>query len=288
MTPTDVEIEGCVKADSLMQLLSKIKDDEIQISINESELLIKGKRFESGILFDSDIRIPIDEVAVPKKMKKLPDNFKQSAKLACLTASSALSEPLLTCVYLNNSTVESCDNDRITICNLTSNLGFTTLILAENLLKLCDDDLIEAYADESWIYFKTADNVLLATRTYNEKYLDLHQFIPEIKEGTKIIFPDNIFEILARADIFSKDVISQEKNVQIRVQKHKMKVISRNETGWFTETIDTKCKEKFDFTINLEFLTDILKITNEISLIDNSLFFETENSIHLVQLDEDE
>ena len=27
MTPTDVEIEGCVKADSLMQLLSKIKDD---------------------------------------------------------------------------------------------------------------------------------------------------------------------------------------------------------------------------------------------------------------------
>ena len=288
MSPTELELEGVVSAEPLLKLLNKITDEEITITEHETEIQIKGKKFSSGITFDSEIKLPIDDAKTPKKMKSLPKNFTLLAKLACLTASSSLHEPLLTCVHIYEDKIESCDNDRITICNLDADFKFNVIVPAKNLYDLCDADLTHIAVDDAWIHFKTSDDVYLATRLYNEKFLDVQQFIPSVEEKTVITFPDNTAEILARADIFSKDITSQEKNVQIHVQKKKMKVISRNETGWFTETIDTKCKEKFDFTINLEFLTDILKITNEISLIGNTLFFETENSIHLVQLDEEE
>ncbi len=285
MTSTDVDIEGVIEAESLLKLLYKIKDEEIKVGVNDNELQIKGKKFSSGILLDSEIRLPIDDVTIPKKMIKLKDDFTECAKQACLTAGKALSEPILTCVHIYENKIESCDNDRITICNLKQEFGFDILVPAKNLFDLCTADLTSVYVDDSWIHFKTNDGVFLSTRLFNEKFLDVQQFIPDTDVEKNIIkFPSEINDILARADTFSKDAHSQEKNVQITINKKKMEITSQNEIGWFKERILTKCTEDFSFTINIEFLLGILRTTNEIFIIDNMIYFETDNSIHLIQL----
>ncbi len=288
MTPTEVDIEGVIEAESLLKLLNKIKDDEVKISTTDNELQIKGKKFSAGILLNSEIRLPIDDITIPKKMSKLNSDFIACAKQACLTAGSSLSEPILTCVHIHKNKIESCDNDRITICSLEQSFDFDILVPAKNLFDVCSTKLADIYVDDSWIHFKTKDEVFLSTRLFNEQFLDVQQFVPNTDVEKNIItFPSEITDILARADTFSKDIHSQEKNVQIQIKNKKMEIISQNEIGWFKERILTKCEKDFTFTINIEFLLGILKTTNEISIIDGMIYFETENSIHLVRLDED-
>ena len=286
--PMKTGFTGVVEAEPLLKLLSKIKDTEITFAVTDNELQIKGKKFSSGILFKKEILIPIDEVHIPKKFKPLPSNFTQQAKLACLTAGISLHEPLLTCVHIFENKVESCDNDRITICTLDSKIDADILIPASNMLKLCDEKLSEYSVDQSWIHFKTQDGVFLSTRLFSDNYVDLQQFIPKRTKGTEITFPKTMETILDRADIFSKDATSQEKIVTLSFRNGKMTVGAKNDKGWFKEKSKSNFDEQFAFTINIEFMKDILKITNSISLVENSLYFRTENSIHLIKLDEDD
>ena len=288
MTNSELELEGAIVAEPLLKLLNKIKDDEIQVSCSDSELTIKGKKFSSGIMFDAEIKVPIDEVKLPKKMQKLPDGFSSAVRLACLTAGRSLHEPILTCVHIFNNKVESCDNERITICELETEFDFDVLVPAKPLLSLCSEKLIEVAVDDAWIHFKTDDGTILSTRLFNEKFVDLQQFIPEEIDGHEITFPKHIAEILTRADIFSKDITSQEKMISLAFNDKKMLIEAKNDKGWFKEKAVVDFKDNLAFSINLEFLQDILKITNKISVINNSLFFETENSIHLLQLDNEE
>jgi len=288
MSNTDLDIEGVVEAEPLLKLLNKVKDETIRIESEDNELKIKGKKFSAGVSFDPEIRIPIDNINTPKKLKKLSSEFTNAAKLACLTAGKSLSEPLFTCVHIHKNIIESCDNDRITICELEQSFDFDILVPADNLLEICKEKLTAIHVDDSWIYFKTDNGVILATKLYNEEYKDLHQFIPEENEGKIIEFPKQINEIINRADIFSKDTVLKEKNVKINIKKGKLTIKSQNEQGWFKETTKVDFKEDLSFSINLEFLEDILKITNQISIIDEILYFKTDKSIHIVQLEGDD
>lgn len=288
MSNTDLDIEGVVEAEPLLKLLNKVKDETIRIESEDNELKIKGKKFSAGVSFDPEIRIPIDNINTPKKLKKLSSEFTNVAKLACLTAGKSLSEPLFTCVHIHKNIIESCDNDRITICELEQSFDFDILVPADNLLEICKEKLTAIHVDDSWIYFKTDNGVILATKLYNEEYKDLHQFIPEENEGKIIEFPKQINEIINRADIFSKDTVLKEKNVKINIKKGKLTIKSQNEQGWFKETTKVDFKEDLSFSINLEFLEDILKITNQISIIDEILYFKTDKSIHIVQLEGDD
>lgn len=287
MTETELDIVGAIEADPLLKLLHKVKDDELKIEQDDKELKIKGKRFSSGIAVDTDIRIPIDEIELPSKLSKLEDDFSNAAKLACLTASTSLHEPLLTCVHIYNNKIESCDNDRITICTLEQEFDFDILVPAKNLLEICKENLTKIYADDSWIHFKTDDDVFLSTRLYNESYVDLEQFIPKDK-GKVIKFPKDTQEIIDRADIFSKDITSQEKVLYVQINNKKFQIITHNNQGWFKERAKIDFDAELYFSLNTEFLKDVLKITNEISIVENSLFFQTENSLHLIQLDNEE
>jgi len=54
----DIGITGAVIADMLLELLNKLKDEEIEVSQDDTHFKVKGKRFESGVRCDSDIRMP--------------------------------------------------------------------------------------------------------------------------------------------------------------------------------------------------------------------------------------
>lgn len=283
-----VEFDGAIDADILLKLLNKTKDDELEIEIVKDEMKIKGKKFETGIKHDPEIKLPLDDVEMPddEDFVEVPDNFSQLLKLACLTASKTLSEALLTCVHLCEDRIESCDNDRITVCHLDVDLESDVLVSARNLLEIAKEN-IEAFAfDDTWAHFKTKEDVLLSCRLYNEEYVDLSEFIPE-EEGEAIQFPEQLAEALDRADVFSKDSVSMEKIIKVSIKKKKMEIFAANESGWIKEKDKVKYSgPELSFSINIDFLRDILKMTNEISVVEDTLMIKDQQSIHLVKLDE--
>ncbi len=289
MTKSPIDIEGAVEADPLLKLLNKIKDDTIEVDIDENnEMKIKGKNFNTGIKIENEIALPVDEIEVPDEFESVPDNFSHLAKLACLTASKSLNMALLTCVHLESDKIESCDNERITICKMDREFDHDILLPAKSFSSIVKENIVGMSIDDSWAHFKTDEDVILSCRLFynkDDEYVDLEEHIPD-DEGRKITLPEEIEEIISRADIFGKDQDSGDRYAHISIKKGKLKVSAQNDSGWYKESTKVKSKETIVFSINTDFLRDILKITNQISVIDDVLMFSSDDYTHIVKLEE--
>jgi len=291
IAPSPIDIKGAVEAESLLKLLNKTNDKELKIEVKKDELRIKGKNFNTGIKLDKEIRLPIEDVKVPDEFLEVPQNFSQSCKLACLTAAKN-SNPadISTYVHFDENRIESCDNDRLTIIDTdTEDADIETLVPATNLLSIAKENIVGVATDDTWMHFKTDEDVILSSRIVNEEYVDLDEHLPDESEASLIQFPQEIKEVLNRADVFSKDSITSERNITVSIQAKKLTISAQNESGWFEETIDIDSKKSFEFTINPEFLRDVLNLSNEVYIVDDMLMFKDDNSTHLIKLDiEDE
>ena len=286
---TDLKINAAIEAQPLLSVLKKIKDDEIEIWTEDNELRIKGKKIQTGIKLETQINLPIDDIKFPEKYTKLSEDFCIACNLACLTASKSLSDPLLMGVHINKERIESCDNDRVTICTLDKSTKIDALIPAQNLLKILrstrDDAIVGIAKDDTGVHFKTKNDVMLACRLIDEKFLDVSKFIPK-EEGKLIHLPEQINEILDRADVFSKDNVSLEKLIHISLKEGKLVISSQNDSGWIRERAKTKYKgPDISFSINSDFMKDILKLSNQISIVDDVLLFKDEKSVHMIKLE---
>lgn len=283
-------MEGAVEADPLLKLLNKVKDDYINVEIDENELNISGKKFNTGIKLESEILLPTDEIEMPDEFESVPDNFSQLAKLACLTASKSLNMALLTCVHLEGDKIESCDNDRITICHMDDQeFDHNILIPAKNLTTIVKENIKEIAIDDSWAHFKTDEDVILSCRLFSNEdddYVDLEEHVPDTDDGRQINFPTEIDEIISRADIFGKDEESGDKFAHISLKKGKLTISTQNETGWLKESAKVDSKENLSFSINTDFLKDVIKMTKEVSIVEDTLVFTDDSSTHLVKLEE--
>jgi len=112
--PLDVGIQGAVKADEFYKLMSKLKEDELDITTDGGELRVKGQKKEAGIRMEAEITLPLKEIAPPKKWTQLPSKFCDALKFCIFSTSTDMTKPALTCLYVNDTSVVSCDNFRLT------------------------------------------------------------------------------------------------------------------------------------------------------------------------------
>jgi len=281
------DIHGAISSEALLKILNKAKEKELDVFVKNNELHIKGKRFVTGIPINKEIKLPVDSIELPEEYLTVQENFSALAKLTCLTAGKSMDEPLLTCVHLNDDVLESCDNDRITICSLDAGTEMEGLIPAASLLQITNEEIEEIAINESWMFFKTTENVIFACRLFNEEYVDLSQYIPK-KEGKQIEFPSEFTTVLERADVFSENKLTSEKMATINIEKTgKLTIETKNDNGWYKERAKINLKEPLRFHINIDFLKDVLQLSTSIVIVDDFLLFLDENSIHLIQLEVD-
>jgi len=286
---TTLDLEGAVEAQPLLRLLNNTKDETISVEIEDEELRIKGKRFSTGIKLEKEIMLPTSDIEIPspKSFEKTPSNFSKLAKLACLTASKSTNSGVLTCVHIEENRIESCDNDRITICYMDENYYFDeVLIPANNLTQIVKENIVGLKVDDPWVHFKTDEDFIYSTRIFPADYVDLQEHIPD-EEGRQIEFPAETESIINRADVFGLDETSKSKFARIQIKKGKLTVTTRNQNGWFKESVKVKSKENISFSINTDFLRDVLKMTDSITIVDHTLVFMDEQATHLVQLEEE-
>lgn len=288
----NLDIEGAVTAEPLLKLLNKVKDEEIDVEVEDDEIVIKGKKFKTGIKFSPEMKLPINSID-EKEFIKTPKNFSQLVKLACLTAGKSISDQILSCLHFCDNRVESCDSGRITICTFDKfNIKGDFLIQAKSMLEISKFNIIAVAHDEHWAYFKIdsgeGKDTVLSCRLYNDEYLDLDKYLTDEEDSREIVFPPEIEEIIGRADVFSLDKITNEKDAVIKLKKRGLTISTHNDTGWYTEKAKVKSEESLNFNINIDFLRDVLKLSDTISVADDVLMFKDKNSIHMIKLDLEE
>lgn len=287
--PTTLKINGVVQSEPILKLISKVKDEEIEVVQKEGKLLISGKRFNAEFNMTKSMEIPLGEIDIPDSFIETPPEIQSCLKMACFTASKSLAEPLLRCVHIKNNKVESCNNDQITICTLPKKFkGIDVLVPAKNVSEINKQKIVGIAVVDGWAHFNTENGAILSSKTLQQKYLDLSQYIPNEDSASVIEFPSQIKEILDRAEILSsvEEDKSVDKIIRISLSKEKLIIESENAVGKYTEE---RRKVKYDgdpieFETNPDFLRHILSMTNVVSLVEDTIMFKEPGAIHLIKL----
>lgn len=276
--PFDCGFNGAVPSREFLSFLRKAKTDTVKITATDSELQIKSGRATAGIRLEAEIKLPIDTIKIPEKWKKLPANFCDGIT-ACLPAISKDSnKPLLMCLYIKDNFIWATDNYRITQFTLDGSVGNASLLMLGSSAK----ELISANPNsfnisQGWLHFKNKKGLVFSCRYFDDDFPDLSKLIN--KKGKGVVFPTKISEMLERASS-----IAGKTRVQITITGEKVKVESKGELGWFSETAKAVSEiEGISFEIEHDFLMSILKKDADVKLTDNTIDFYTDNYVHVVR-----
>ena len=287
IAPFDFDFEGVISAKEFLSFVGRLKGSDITFEQKENELIVKSGRAKAGMKLDSEIRMPLSEINIPKRWKKLPKLFLKALKETLFSTSSDMSIPILTTVHCINGRLESTDNDRATIWDTGEELKMDFLIPTKAGRAIAQQSGIEKYNEsDGWIHFKTKDNVIFSCRTFEGEYPDLSAHFDV--EGESITFPANIKEMLDKASVFLSADFEQDEIVTVSVtSKGLLKVGAEGDNAWFEESTRIKNAPGKDiiFSANPTHLQQILSTVNSAVVAEGKILFEGENFQHIVALE---
>lgn len=270
-----IDFTGAIKAEELYGLLTKIKEDEIEIEVTGDELKIKAGKVKAGLRLETDINLPLQESPNEWKKIKKASQFIEYIKLAGQTCGTDMSDSKLTCVCVRGKNIIGSDGQRLIQCSLKHEMPVKEFLLpAINVVELIKIKPTHIQLEEDWIYFKNDKGTIFSCRTVKDIYMPQHSIDPHllIDEKAKIKFPDNILEILSRVMSFSKREFALEEIIEVTIKNGKVTFSAETENtkSWIKEKMIIKSNVNLFFSITPSLFIDILKST-KICQIDKSM-----------------
>lgn len=269
-------VEGAVRAQEVYKLLTRMKDELVEIETTDSEFKVFGKKVKAGIALDSNIKIPlIDYRDKNKKWHDMPSDFLEALKFVSFSCSKDMARPVLTCVHVNKDYVEASDGYRISRRYLESNLGVHDFLIPATIIRhILNYEMRHICVDGEWVHFKTDTELLVSCRIFNEGYPDIDSIGVLAVEGDEIILPEILSDVVDRAEVLAKKDAMLGSEIIVSIEEKKLIVKGACEIGWFEEEVRLKYSGKpIKFLINPVFLKDILKLTLKSIIGDNKMKF---------------
>lgn len=280
-----LEIEGAIPAELLYKFLGKIKKDEIDISIEKNEIILKSGRAKASLTLENEVKLPLSEVAVNSKWFDLPTDFIQFLKFAIPCCSNNAITAIITCVNVTKEGfIEASDNYRILRCQLQQEMPVNTFLLpSKSALEVVKLNPVQVAEGRGWIHFKTEEDTIISCRILEEKYPLISSLLNV--SGIKVTLPQCIEEVLERAMVFAKRDNIFDEAVEIELGDNKLKIQSESDSGWFEEDVNMKYDEDvLNFVISPYLLKDILVETFCCEIGKNNLKFEGDQWIYVSTL----
>ena len=288
----DVGIKGAVKAEELYKFLGKVKEEEVTITQEKDEIVLKAGRAKVGFAIQTEINLPLEEeLSETGDWKKLPKNFLKAIEFAIPCTSNDMSNPKLVCVNLDEKgVVEATDNFRVVQFKLSKKLPFSsTLVPAASLREVIKLAPTEVAQGKGWLHFKNVEDTQISCRVFSDTFVDISGIIKKVKsKGIEFVFPDNVLEILDKAEVFTKGKTVHDESVDVAFDGKALSIESQSEVAWFKERVPVKSKStNFGFKITPYLLKDILRETTTCTILEHLLKFEKEEEwIYITSLRE--
>jgi len=256
---TLLDFRGIVKAQPLMTLLRKLKEEEIEVESTEKGLRIKGKNREAFVSVEEQSRIDLKEIEQPVKWKPLPEGLLDALIVACSCCSRMQTIMVLMCVHIMEDKVEASDDFQIVTCPIDTKMK-SMLIHRESVEKICSAKPVKWSRTESWMHFQTSDKVTISCRKYEEQYPNVSKYLKV--EGPEVKLPAEISSALDKAQIFSVDD-PEGNQVTVYIGNGRMRLIGKGAYGSYEE----RCKidysgSKIAFRIEPRLLSEIIRRSN--------------------------
>ena len=271
----DLELEGAVQAKELYAILKKMKGDEVEFEREANSIVFKSGRAKADLTIQEEIRMPLGEIGDIENWKKVPEDFAHFLKFAMATCVKDLARPMLVGVHVREDGVlESSDNRRLTACDIGSPMPVPNFILpASSCKEVVKLNPTKIAAGDGWVHFKNKDKSQLSCRILEDTFPNVDKFFDF--PGLNIEFPATMTEVIDRASVFAQKEDELQEEMEIILEKNRVTVKARNDSGGFEESVNMKYKEDpFSFVIIPYLLRDILKEGNTCTIGDKMLQFE--------------
>lgn len=275
----NLEITGAIKADEFYKLIAKIKQDDFELSTTENEVVIEAGKTKAGIVFQSEIRLPVDDIGAISKWKDLPENFIEAMHFVVPNCGQDHSRPVLTCVNVTKTDCSASDNIKVANYTFTEQISVSPFIIpAGNVREVLKLKPVQIAEGEGWIHFKNEQGTVISSRIFSEDtYPDIYKFL-KVK-GSTLTLPKTIQEVLDRIGIFSTT------GANISITNNRITIEAESDTGWIKETCNMKYNsDLLEFCINPFTLKEILSKTLDCTISDRLIKFEGENWVYVAAL----
>jgi len=284
MRTSPLKITGAVKAKPLLDLLSKLPEDELDIDQVEDQLRVKGKGRRSGLRMETEARLPVHGVEVPTEddWMPLPTDFNNAVGICHPCASSEETEFVLTCICIDPDCLQATNRFQIARYPIEMGLSEQTLVRADSLKKVCGFDMTEFALTGSWIHFRNPAGLRLAARRHMEAYKDVSRFL--VSDGmSEITLPANLREVTERANIFSSETMSSVGNkLLICLGPDRITIKGQGAIGFYEEIKQTTYSgPPTEFLVAPRLLEAISEKSNTCRVGQGRLFIDTGKFVYV-------
>ncbi len=290
--PFVTEFSCSVPADELLSILSSIKEEEIDIVLENDNIkfLSLSTKAQISTMSDNQLITLIKTLDIPEEgWKPIPEEFIKAISLCVFSTSKDMTMGVLNCVALQHNDVVSSDRFRIsgyTMKESMGDIGMSSILIPAVAVKdLIKYPIVNFCVQGSWIHFQTKDGLIFSARILLDTYPNLLDFLN--LQAITIEIPGELKDILDSIDIFTKEDFEIDKAIEIQINTNKLICKASNRSGWIEKTIkiDYK-KEPLVFSINPIFLSQILEKTTtmQISLDQKRALFTSGSFRHLMVL----
>ena len=225
-------ITGAVQANTLLNLLRKLPEDTIDISIDHDKLVVKGKRRRARVILESEVTLPIDSIRQPKSWKTLPADFLEGLSLVQDCVGKDETNFVLTCVHIHPDKLEASDNDRVAKFKTKTDLDKPTLIRKDSIKHIVSLGMTEFGETKNWMHFRNVNGLVISCRRYSEDFPDTD---PAFKiKGKKMSLPKGLEGAAERASVFTTDN-AEDDDILISLSTGKATIVGTGANGDFRE-----------------------------------------------------
>ncbi len=277
----DPEFSGAVQASPLLTLLSKMKEETIDLEMTDSELIISGVRKKSGIRVEKEIMLEISVVSKPGKWAELNEDFHDAIELVAACAGRDESKHNLVCVHITPKFMEAMDNNKAIKYKIKTPVEENSLIRHDSLKHVVSLGMTKMSDTKDWMHFKNDSGLILSCRKYLEEYPDLTgEGIFNVK-GTPTVLPGGLAEAVEKAQIFSSENTDDDK-VLIELKSGKMWLKGEGINGWHEEVKKVKYKGRpIEFLVSPTLLIEISKRHTACEINETRLKVEGKNFVYV-------
>ena len=284
--PSLNDLTGAVSSKELYELLEKIKNDTVEVDIDSNQLKLNSGRIKAGIVMDSQILLPLEEISADKEWIELPETFIEALKFTVYSCSSDISSPVITCIHIRGDMVESTDNIRLAQFRLDKKLPVESLLIPGKSIKdVINYSIKWISTDKSWAHFMTEKETIISCRIIEAKYPKT-EHITDV-QGDEIEFPSSVTDILSRAEVFSDRDHPLDEEVEVELSDRRITIKSKSDIGWFEESARFRYSgETISFIVHPTFLKNICQQKSTCIVSSNRLKFYSDNWEQIIALKE--
>jgi len=293
--PLKSGVEGSVNAKYLVNIITKLKDDEIIIKeLDDNKLMFRSGK--STLKLNVMERSSFADFITPPlkdKFQKLPDDFMDGLKLCVFSAGKDGTHGILGGICIEEGFMLSTDNYRVSRYKLGEsdlNKKDSFVLPSSSVLEMLklSDELSGFYFEYPWIHFRGSSGLVISFLLLKGEYPaeKIHNLVDKECEG-EFEFPKELAAAVSRAEVLSWESMEMSNFLRLSRKGKYLIVEGKRDMGEYLERIfwkDSNFSEGIFIEVNPDFLRKILAVSRKFCLVSsgNRIVFSSNNYTHLL------